>query len=72
MILANKYYLPVCRDVRCGVNPTQVFEMDLPNPKLKNPENLLFNKMISKIQVNRRNIFIGKYALLFKSINKIL
>ena len=34
--------------------------MDSPNPKLFFQKNHLHNKMISKNQVNRRNIFTGK------------
>ena len=45
--------------------------MDLPNPRFFQ-QNCLLNKMISKIQVNRRNVFPGKNALFLKSINNIL
>ena len=75
----NKYYLPVCQDVRCGENmvghmyicPTQVFEMDLPNPKLFFLKNRLLNKMRSKNQVNGINIFTGKMHCFLKYLQLI-
>ena len=46
--------------------------MDRPNPKLFFQKNRLLSNMISKDQVNRRDIFTEKNALFLKSINKIL
>ena len=58
-----------CQDVRCNVNLpdiclTQIFKIDCPNRTLFFQKNRLLNKMISKNQVNRRNNFIEKHALL--------
>ena len=47
----------------------KIFKMDRPKPKsIKS----FAQQMISKIQVNRRNIFTGKNARFFKGINNIL
>ena len=67
-----------CPDVQCHVNlvghmPNTSF-CSRPS-KLKTIfflKNRLLNKMISKNQVNRKIIFIGKNALFLKSINNIL
>ena len=46
--------------------------MDSPTLKLFFQKNCLLSKIISKNQVNRRNIFTGKNPLFIKSINNIL
>ena len=47
----------------------KIFKIDRPKPK---SEKSFAQQMISKIQVNRRNIFTGKNARFFKGINNIL
>ena len=46
----------------------KIFKMDRPNLKSFFQKNRLLNKMFSKNQVNRRNIFPGKNALFLKSL----
>ena len=50
----------------------KISKIDRPNRKLFFQKNRLLFKMMSKNQVNRRNIFTKKHALFLKSINNIL
>ena len=47
----------------------KIFRIDRPNSKLFFQKNRLLSNMMSKNQVNRRNIFTEKNALFLKSIN---
>ena len=50
-----------CKSDRTNVHH-KMFKMDHANPKSFFQKNRLFNKLISKSKVNRRNIFSGKNA----------
>ena len=70
-------FLLVCQDVRFDVNlvghmSDKKFLKWTVQTKLFFQKNRFLNKMISKNQVNKRNVFTGKNTLFLKSINNIL
>ena len=63
-----------CKSGRTYVR-RKIFEMDRPSPKLFFQKNRLPNKIISKNQVSRRNIFssfLKVLATFYKEISKII
>lgn len=73
---ALNIFLPICQDVWCDRNlvghmcNTKFLKSTIQTQNYFFEKNCFPNKMISKSQVNRRNICAGKNALFLKSIIK--